>query len=215
VHGKPEWEYKICKYFSTLDMVAITIEYRLANRFLGITPVECIKDAKSAIRWVRKHSTELSIDPNKIVAAGFSAGGHLAACTAILEGFNEKNEEQNISSIPNALILWSACVNPVEKDSWFEKILKNQATMEECSPFHNIRSNLPPTILFHGDLDGTVPILTVKEFTEKMKKFGNRCELNIYQGQVHRPWGKNWKDVYNKMENFIKSLGFISKRKNI
>ena len=49
----------------------------------------------------------------------------------------------------------------------------------------------------------------MKDFTKNMKKLGNRCELNIYKGQVHRPWPENSKDVYKKMENFLISLGYI------
>ena len=49
-------------------------------------PLICIADAKSAIRWVRGHATELNIDENRIAAGGGSAGGYLAASTALLKG---------------------------------------------------------------------------------------------------------------------------------
>lgn len=209
--GKPEWEYKICKHFASTGMVAMSIEYRLGRRILHISPVEIIKDAKSSIRWVRENYKELNIDTNKIVVAGFSAGGHIAACTGILNKFDEEYENLSISSIPNAMILWSAAVNTVEKDTWFEKSIKGKATLEECSPAHNIKSNLPPTIIFHGEDGPTIPIKFVKDFAKQMIEKGNRCDLYIYKDQVHRPWTDNWKDVYNKIELFLQELGYIEK----
>ncbi len=206
--GNAKWGYDFCKYFSKLNFITISIEYRLAEEKAGNTPIECIKDANSAIRWTRENAKDLLIDTTKIVAAGFSAGGHLAASTAILKGFDEPNENQAISSIPNALILWSACLNTKE-DPWFIEILRDSSLVEKSSPTHNIKENLPPTIIFHGYSDNLLPIWTIKEFTEKMKKFGNRCELNIYTGQDHLPWDKNKKDVYLKIERFLVDLGYI------
>ena len=49
----------------------------------GVTPKECVQDAKSAVRWMRKNAATLGIDPDRIVAAGGSAGGHIAACTTL------------------------------------------------------------------------------------------------------------------------------------
>jgi acetyl esterase/lipase len=48
----------------------------------GVTPAACVEDAKSAERWLRQNAARLGLDPNRIVAAGGSAGGHIAACTA-------------------------------------------------------------------------------------------------------------------------------------
>ena len=62
--------------------MSITVEYRLKNQH-GELPLICIADAKSAIRWVRGHAAGLNIDENRIAAGGGSAGGHLAASTAL------------------------------------------------------------------------------------------------------------------------------------
>ena len=87
-------------------MVAISADYRVKSRN-QTTPFECVKDGKSAIRWVRQHAAELGVDPDRIVAAGGSAGGHVAACTGVIEGINEDGEDAAIRSVPNAMILFS------------------------------------------------------------------------------------------------------------
>ncbi|MDC0936526.1 alpha/beta hydrolase fold domain-containing protein, partial [Pirellulales bacterium] len=43
------------------------------------TPWECVKDAKSAVRWLRVHAERFGIDETRIAVGGGSAGGHIAA----------------------------------------------------------------------------------------------------------------------------------------
>jgi acetyl esterase/lipase len=202
--------YKQCDYFASMGMVAISFEYRLSN-LDDITPVECITDAKSALRWTREHADELHIDPDKIVAAGGSAGGHLAAATAILEDFDEANEDTDISASPNAMILFSAAVNTVE-DYWFERLLRGRTASVNCSPYHHVRQGLPPTILFHGTSDMTVAFDTVVAFKDKMIEDGNRCELYPSDSghMFHLENDDYFVDVMELADSFLASIGFLS-----
>ncbi|MFQ5632493.1 MAG: alpha/beta hydrolase, partial [bacterium] len=205
--GKPEWGDWQCSHFASLGVVAISFEYRLRDQHHA-TPVESIADAKSAIRWMRRHAGELGIDPRKIVASGFSAGGHLAACTVMIDKFDEAGEDQKISSAANALMLWSAPVK-LTTDGWFEQILRGKATVEECDPGQHIRAGLPPAIIFQGSVDDQVPAWSVEAFAKEMKKAGNRCDFHLYEGQTHLGWGKNGDDVLEKMDRFLVSIGFL------
>ena len=67
-------------------MIAITADYRVKSR-QRVQVVECVKDAKAAMAWVRENAQRLGIDPDKVPASGGSAGGHLAACTGTISGF--------------------------------------------------------------------------------------------------------------------------------
>jgi len=205
--GKPEWGHGQCDHFSKLGMVCFSFEYRLTTQH-DVTPLESIADAKSAIRWIRENANKYNIDTDKIVASGFSAGGHLAASTAMIDKFDEPSEDHSIGSAANALMFW---VTPVKifADGWFKQILKGHAKESECDPDQHIRPGLPPSIIFQGTKDDMVPFWSVKEFAKKMEAAGNRCELNIYEGQTHLGWGENAKDVYKKMEIFLGSLGYI------
>ena len=69
-------------------MVAILVDYRVFGRH-STTPFEAIADAKSALRWVRAHATQLHVDPTRIVASGGSAGGHIALSVALFSRFDE------------------------------------------------------------------------------------------------------------------------------
>jgi acetyl esterase/lipase len=101
---------KRSEYLASRGMVAVIADYRVKSRH-GVTPVECVTDAKSAIRWVRAHAADFGIDSNRIVAAGGSAGGHLAAATALAQGLDEKGEDVKISSAPNALALFNPALD--------------------------------------------------------------------------------------------------------
>src|SRR4029450_7368879 len=64
--------------FATRGMVGIRVGCRIASKHHP-EPDAAVEAGRTALRWVRGHANELGIDPNRIVAAGGSAGGHLAA----------------------------------------------------------------------------------------------------------------------------------------
>src|SRR5215472_16300799 len=68
-------------YLAGRGMVAARADYRVKSRH-GVTPDACVEDAKSAVRWLRQNAARLGLDPDRVVASGGSAGGHIAACTA-------------------------------------------------------------------------------------------------------------------------------------
>ena len=80
VGGDVEGQIPNAAWFRDQGIIGIDADYRVKSRH-GTSPIECIQDAKSAISYVRIHARELGIDPDRIIAAGGSAGGHLAACT--------------------------------------------------------------------------------------------------------------------------------------
>lgn len=205
--GQPENGRRLCEYWARRGMVAIAFEYRLAA-FDKVTPIECVTDAKSAVRWVRVHTAELGIDPDKIIVTGGSAGGHLAISAAMLEGFEEEDEDLSISSSPDAVIVWSAPVNLFE-DSWFAQLLGDRADVGDLSPAHHVRPDLPPMAFLHGTEDETVPYWTIEQFVGEMQQAGNRCELYAYEEGGHLFHVSNRAHVLGVIEEFLISLGYI------
>ena len=63
------------------DAVAVTVEYRLAPEHPDPIPVE---DCYAGLTWMAGHAAELGFDRNRLVLAGGSGGGGLAAGTALL-----------------------------------------------------------------------------------------------------------------------------------
>ena len=187
--GSPSEFFTTCERYARMGIVTFSVEYRLCSEngvtpHKTISPIECVMDAKSAIRWVRGNAPRLHIASNKIVVAGQSAGGHLALCTAMIDDYNEKSDDLGISCRPNAILLFSACVNAVE--GWCDRLLAGRRTnIWSISPAHNMKGGLPPMIDFHGTDDEQVPIWTAQFFETDMKKAGNYFELHQFKGKKH------------------------------
>ncbi|MCB4807916.1 alpha/beta hydrolase [Tamlana sp. 62-3] len=181
VGGNPKQFYQQADYLSSRGILAISAEYRVKNTH-GTSPFDAVEDAKSAIRKVREFAPILEIDPNKVVAAGGSAGGHLAICTALIEGLDNPDENLNISSVPNAVIGYNPVFDTTENGYGAKKVAGRET---EISPCHQVKENLPPMLLFHGKADKTVPFENAKRFNKLMKKAKNNSTLFAYKNQGH------------------------------
>jgi acetyl esterase/lipase len=180
----------------------------------------CVADAKSAIRWVRSNASRLGVAPNRIVASGGSAGGHLAVSTALLPGFDESSEGQAVSSSPDALVLFNPAVMLAQfKGRTWARLLDVAQRIggdpEAVSPIHHVREGLPPTIIFHGRADQTIPYWSVELFTEEMTKAGNDCSLMGFEGEGHGFFnfrgGENraFDATMKAIEQFLTRLGYL------
>ena len=218
--GSPAQFERQCRHFAERGMVAITADYRVASRQKA-KPVQCVADAKSCIRWVRANAERLGIDPDRIVAAGGSAGGHLAAATATLPGLEEAGEDGKVSSQPNALVLFNPCVVTAPMEGVDFRGFASNSTAEKVgceptalSPIHHVKEGLSPMLIMHGKADATVPFVTVEAFAERMKKAGNRCELIGYEGQPHGFFnGAGFDDTLKAADAFLVSLKYLPAKK--
>lgn len=213
VNGSPSQFKSHCQHLASKGMVACAAEYRIKSKH-KTTPFECVSDGKSAVRWIRQHAAELGIDPNRIVAGGGSAGGHVAACTGTVIGFEEPDEDSQISSVPNALALFNPVIDTTET-GWKSGPKRLGKRCKEISPTHFIRKDLPPTIIFHGIDDKTVLIENVERFTKLMKQQGNRCELVSYKDQGHGFFNlskskESYESTIKNLDAFLISLGYLS-----
>jgi acetyl esterase/lipase len=179
VAGSPEWVYDAAKRYASYGAVAVAAEYRLSDQ-KTVTPLEAMADARDVVRWMRRNSADLGIDPNRIAAYGVSAGGHLAASLAT---FDEPAKD-GISAVPNAMVLISPVVS-VEHDGWFQRLLGDRALAQTVSPSEHVDKPLPPTIIFHGVADTLVPIAGVRRYCDRAKQSGGECELHAYEGVGH------------------------------
>lgn len=220
--GSPTQFMNHSKYLASRGMVAMCADYRVSSRH-ETKAISCVRDAKSAIRWTRKNARRLGIDPDRIVAAGGSAGGHLAACTGVISGLDETDEDTSVSSRPNAMALFNpaAVLAPVKgKPEFTEERLKSlQDRMgmkpEALSPIHHVDAGDPPAVVFHGKADTTVAYWTAEAFAEAMKTAGNRCKLHAYEGQRHgffnygRSNNKFYLQTVEELDKFLASLGYL------
>jgi len=196
------------KHLASRGMVAARADYRVKSRH-GVTPKECVEDAKSAVRWLRANAAKLGIDPDRIVAAGGSAGGHIAACTAFTPGLDAEGEDAKISSRPNVLVLFNPVLRFVGIPELMGRISNNETLGKAISPTLHLTKDSPPTLIFFGTADRLAAM--GDEFMKKSKELGHPAELFTAEGQPHGffnrpPWQEK---TTQRMDEFLVSIGYI------
>lgn len=197
------------QYFAKRGVVCFLADYR-TSKINGTTPFESVKDAKSAIRFIRKNGTKFNIDGTKLIASGGSAGGHLAAATALVEGYNDPADDMSIDCIPNALVLFNPVVDNGPGGYGYERIGE---AYKDFSPLHNIKKDAPSTILFLGTKDHLIPVVTAEYYKLVMEKVESRCDLKLYDGKGHGFFNykdfESYKSTVAAADQFLVSLGYL------
>lgn len=213
VGGKPTQFTEHSDYLATRGLVCIQVEYRLIKKGDKGPPIDCVHDAKSAMRWVRGHAAELGIDPNRIGAGGGSAGGHLAAFVGMVEGLDDPQDDLKVSPKANALALFNPVFDNGPEQGWGRERVKDE--YKAYSPAHNITADDPPAIIFLGTNDKLIPVAVVERFKANMEKTGIRCEANFYEGQGHGFFNANkggpryFHETLLATDKFLTSLGWL------
>ncbi len=205
------------EYFARRGMVTVRVDYRVKNRD-GVTPIDCVRDARSAMRWVRSHADRLGVDPQKIVSSGGSAGGHLAACVYFSEGVDDTSDDLAVSPLPNAMVLYNPALNLIaldkERSQQLTEIIDRDA-QRKISPTLHLTKSIPPTLI----LDGTADFLNDqnREFVDKGKKLGAPVEVfwapEAKHGFFNRsPWLES---TTKRVDEFFQSLDYVSSESKV
>ena len=197
-----------CVYLASRGMVSIRVDYRVIPKGEKGPPVMCVADAKSAMRYVYSHATELGVDTERIAAGGGSAGGHLAAFTGLVDGLDDPQDDLKVPCKPKALVLFNPVFDNGPGQWGHERVGERYL---EFSPAHHIAKGAPPTVVFLGDKDELIPVSVVSGFEANMRKVGSRCEVHIYPGVGHGFFNKEeyYRKTVIEADKFLGSLGWI------
>tara|TARA_B110000003_G_scaffold207342_1_gene206225 strand:+ start:886 stop:1797 length:912 start_codon:yes stop_codon:yes gene_type:complete len=207
--------FKICKSLAKEGILCASADYRLALKH-DTKVKDSMLDAADAYKWMVKNSEKLNIKKDQIMVGGGSSGGHLAASLAMIP--DEKNETyDNIK----AMILFNPALNTSalnaeipeniderRKNLWLYVRKLFEGKFEDLSPSNFIRSDLPPSIIFHGEKDKTIPIFLIEDFTKEMKEKGNQVDLLKWKDNGHQfyRWDKKaYPEVMEKLVSFVKA----------
>jgi acetyl esterase/lipase len=172
---------------SARGYVNIGAQYRLSG--IAKWPAQ-MEDVKSSIRWTRANAARLGIDPARIAVSGYSAGGHLALFAAGTQNrpeFEGKSGNAGVKTDVAACLAYYAVTGP----AW--EGFRRQFPMPEGSsdeawtaatPGTYIKS-FPPTVLFHGLADVTVPPESSMEFLKQLRGANIPSELHTFAGVPH------------------------------
>lgn len=141
------------------------LRYTVGRRSEGYSFEQPFADAERAMKYIRDNAAKLGVDPQRIAAIGFSAGGHL--CSAI--GTISENK-------PNAIILAYPC------------ILSDIGEVLQCDvPSTNeyVTDKTPPTFIFAAADDGLVPVKNSLAFASACAANGVDFEMHLFEQGGH------------------------------
>jgi len=184
---------------------AVAIEYRLAPKHKFPAQLE---DCRTAVRWMRENAGKYKIDPNRIAAFGYSAGGHLAALlgvspdeaasgTGIASGTRRtgiaSGTRQLLSGQVQAVVAGGAPCDlealPADSDmlAYFLGGTRQakRDMYRQASPKALITKAAPPMLLFHGEYDLVVPNASSRQMAVALKQAGVTHELFIVPRAGH------------------------------
>lgn len=197
---------KFCQYFARRGLVAVTANYQLvpAGKKLptGVSRKQfCITDAKSAIRWVKQHSNELGIDPEKVITGGGSAGGHVSILATTNAGLNDPADPKEIDTSVVAYLLFNPALAPFD------------AKFPEVDAMKHLTNKFAPAIVFFGTEDKKWLLgWTAAQTRLKDLEVGDRINLWYAEGAGHSFFGKKpWiNHVLIEADRFLVSQGLLS-----
>ncbi|KAG6405571.1 hypothetical protein SASPL_133162 [Salvia splendens] len=200
--GYKAWGSLLGQQLSDRDIMVACIDYR---NFPQATIGDMVKDAAQGISFICNNIAEYGGDPNRVYVMGQSAGAHIAACAlleqAIKEALGEKTS-WSVSQIKayfglsggyNLLNLVDHFHNRGLYRSIFLSIMEGEESLKKYSPEvmaqdpnnRNAVSLLPPTILFHGTADYSIPSVSSTSFAETLRGLGVQAESILYEGKTH------------------------------
>lgn len=212
--GSPSQFYPQCAYFAERGVLCIAAEYRL-GRLHGTTPMDAVRDAFDAMRFVRRHATGWGGDATRIGAAGGSAGGHLAASLATLTAPDlAGSAEQAASARPALLILFNPVFDNGPVGGYGHDRMADR--WQDMSPAHNLNASVPPMLIMLGDKDHLLPVETVRRFTEQLDKWGVSQRTVVYPGAQHgffnygREDGRYFLKTRTEVEAFLTERNWLT-----
>lgn len=213
VNGGPgKMHAPFCDDLAKRGLVVLRVEYRTRGRD-GVLPGEDIADAMSAMRWVRRNSDRLGIDPGRVVAAGGSSGAYLAASLFAFEDRYPDAQSPAVSARPDGIILNSPLVDWLEVGSMSEAFLVvlngDRELGARVSPARHWRKDCPPTLVLVGSEEP--PLAAVRDFATKWNAAGAPVELYLAEGAEHGFfWKPEWiNKTLARTDEFLRAHGFM------
>ena len=200
--GDKSCHYDDCRYFSNLGYVCVTMNYRFVTEEL--TVFDELDDITSALKKAKDECSKYSVDAEKVILSGGSAGAHLS----LLYAYTRKDESP---LIPVAACVWCPPVNCSAEDfllgdagefeDWKYDILskccgvkinktdfvceEKQAALKRISPCVYVDCNKIPVAVFHGKADSIVPFRHAQIFAEVLSEYGIKNDLLVYENSGH------------------------------
>jgi acetyl esterase/lipase len=179
---------QLCLPLVRHGMVVANIEYRLAR---SAPAPAAVNDVLKAAQWFQDHAAKYKVDRNRIIAAGSSAGGHLALMAAMTPASADLGTPIKIAAVIDFFGIADVAdqvAGPNERPyaaAWIPEQPERMELARRVSPITYVRKGLPPILILHGDADATVPYEQSVTLVKALKNAGDDAELITVPGGGH------------------------------
>jgi acetyl esterase/lipase len=159
--------YELGRWLSARGVTVFVLFYRLPGEGWAAGPDVALADAQRAIRLIRYRASDYAIDPERVAALGFSAGGHVC-CDLTVRFATPTYKAADNADAMSARPFLSAPIYPVVSMSAphahsgsREQLLGQNPSLaleQAHSPHLHVPSNAPPVFLVHAEDDDVVPV---------------------------------------------------------
>ncbi|MFN8220346.1 MAG: alpha/beta hydrolase [Fimbriimonadales bacterium] len=175
--------------------LAAAVQYRLAPKYKWPAMED---DVQTAVRYLRANKDKYGLDPNRVAALGFSAGGHLALLLGTRETRDPKPADYpGVSSKVNVVVdffgptdLTSETDYPKVFDSVFATVLgkprsESLEVLKDGSPLSHVTKDDAPTFIYQGLIDPLVNPNQSRKLEAKLKEVGVPVQSFYLEGVGH------------------------------
>lgn len=186
--------YEMARWLAARGVTAFVLFYRLPDEGWASGPDTPLIDAQRAMRLIRYHSPAYGLDPGRICAMGFSAGGHV--CASLMTRFAESvyepiDDADRHDARPNAAAPIYPVISmtaPTAHAGSRAKLIGEHPAAElerRYNPALNVPAEAPPAFLLHAEDDRSVPIANTLMLREALLAKGIAAETHLYPDGGH------------------------------
>lgn len=186
--------YEMARLLAVRGVTAFVLFYRLPHEGWAAGPDVALADAQRAMRLIRRRAAASGLDPDRICAMGFSAGGHV--CADVVARFatpvySPVDDADALSARPDAaapiypVISMSA---PYAHAGSRLRLVGEQASLEReraHSPHLHVRPDSPPCFLLHAEDDASVPVENTLMLRDALRRQGVPVETHLFPDGGH------------------------------
>jgi len=214
--------YEMARWLAARGFTAFVLFYRLPGEGWTAGPDVALADAQRSIRLIRQRAGKFALDPERVGAMGFSAGGHVCAdlgARFAAKTYTPVDEADSLSAKPfcAAPIYPVVSMDPAIAHAGSRTLLLGQnptpALEAAHSPDRNVPADAPPHFLVHAEDDDVVPVENTLRLRAALKTKKVPVETHLFQNGGHgfglrKAIGKPvaaWPDLWRA---WVQTVGF-------
>jgi len=187
---------------------AFAINYRLAPRYKFPAQID---DCRSAVRWIREHAADYRVDPERLGAVGYSAGGHLVTLLGVTGKKGDPKTETTDTRLQAIVAGGAPCdFRSIPARSsllafWLGGTRQQfPARYRTASPAAFVTATAPPMFFFSGERDRIVPSSSPRAMVQALKAAHDEADIYIVPNATHMA------AVFNR-EALLRGMTFLKK----